>query len=145
MSCRVSRHPYTQAMLDQEGPETFEPLLASDVIFDSAALHRPFAGKEAVLRLLPVLRGCFQDVKITDEFAGDRKIAFVFAGRIGERDVQGLQLVRLDSQGLIERITGMVRPLTGLMALSEAMGPHVVTLPDGSHDVRSTAASDAAS
>jgi hypothetical protein len=131
----VKRHPYTQAMLDQQGREVFEPLLAPEVVFDSAALHRPFAGKEAVLRLLPVLRACFQDVEVTDEFTADHKFSFVFRARIGDREVQGLQLVRLDPQGLIERITGMVRPLTGLIALSEAMGPHVVTRSDGSHDI----------
>ena len=39
------------------------------------------------------------------------------------------------AMAVIERITGMVRPLTGLIALSEAMGPHVQTLPDGTHDI----------
>jgi hypothetical protein len=39
--------------------------------------------------------------------------------------------VEFDSAAL----TGMVRPLTGLIALTEAMGPHVVTLADGSHDI----------
>jgi hypothetical protein len=35
------------------------------------------------------------------------------------------------------RVTGMVRPLTGLVALTEAMAPHDVTLADGSHDIAS--------
>ena len=131
----MTRHPYATAMLAKEGSETLAPLLAPNVQFDSAALHRPFAGKDAVLRLLPVLRGCFGDVEITDEFTADGSLSFVFSGRIGGRDVNGLQLVRFDSDGLIERVTGMVRPLTGLIALTEAMAPHVVTLADGTHDI----------
>ena len=134
----MTRHPYTDAMVQRHGREALAPLLSENVQFDSAALHRPFAGKDAVLRLLPVLRDCFEDVKVTDEFGAERSFAFVFSGRIGERAVQGLQLVRLDAQDLIERITGMVRPLTGLVALSDAMGPHVVTLSDGTHDIRSS-------
>jgi hypothetical protein len=131
----MTRHPYASAMLAKEGPDALAPLLAAYVRFDSAALHRPFAGKDAVLRLLPVLRGCFDDVEITDEFTADGSLSFVFSGRIGGRDVNGLQLVRFDSSGLIERVTGMVRPLTGLIALTEAMAPHVVTLADGTHDI----------
>jgi hypothetical protein len=92
-------------MLAREGSEALAPLLAPSVEFDSAALYRPFVGKEAVLRLLPVLRD------------------------------NGLQLVRFRPDGLITMVTGMVRPLSGLLALTEAMAPRVVTLPDGSHDI----------
>ena len=133
----MRRHPYASAMLAREGSDALAPLLAPSVEFDSAALHRPFVGKEAVLRLLPVLRDCFEDVEITDEFAAANGLSFVFSGRIGGRDVNGLQLVRFGPDGLITRVTGMVRPLTGLVALTEAMAPRVVTLADGSHDIGS--------
>jgi hypothetical protein len=122
-------------MLAKEGSGALAPLLAPTVEFDSAALHRPFVGKAAVLRLLPVLRDCFEDVEITDEFTTANALSFVFSGRIGARDVNGLQLVRFGPDGLITRVTGMVRPLTGLVALTEAMAPHVVTRADGSHDI----------
>jgi hypothetical protein len=36
----------------------------------------------------------FDDVRITDGFTADRSLSFVFSGRIGGRDVNGLQLVR---------------------------------------------------
>jgi hypothetical protein len=133
----MRRHPYAGAMLAKESSDALAPLLAPSVQFDSAALHRPFVGKEAVLRLLPVLRNCFEDVEITDEFTAANTLSFVFSGRIGGRDVNGLQLVRFGPDGLITRVTGMVRPLTGLVALTEAMAPHVVTLVDGSHDIGS--------
>lgn len=64
----MRRHPYARATLTKEGSGALAPLLAPSVQFDSAALHRPFAGNEAVLRLLPVLRNCFEDVEIADEF-----------------------------------------------------------------------------
>ena len=79
----MRRHPYASAMLAKEGSGALAPLLAPSVEFDSAALHRPFVGKEAVLRLLPVLRDCFEDVEITDEFTAANALSFVFSGRIG--------------------------------------------------------------
>lgn len=131
----MRRHPYASAMLAKEGSGALAPLLAPSVEFDSAALHRPFVGKAAVLRLVPVPRDCFEDVEITDEFTTANALSFVFSGRIGARDVNGLQLVRFGPDGLITRVTGMVRPLTGLVALTEAMAPHVVTRDDGSPDI----------
>jgi hypothetical protein len=74
-------------MLAREGPDAVAPLLAPSVGFDSAALRRPFVGKEAVLRLLPVLRDDFEDVEITDEFTAANALPCVFSGRIGGRDV----------------------------------------------------------
>jgi hypothetical protein len=133
----MRRHPYASAMLAKDGSGALAPLLASSVEFDSAAVHRPFVGKAAVLRLMPVLRDCFEDVEITDEFTAANALSFVFSGRIGARDLNRLQLVRFGPDGLITRVTGMVRPLTGLGALTEAMAPHVVTLADGSHDIAS--------
>jgi hypothetical protein len=48
--------------------------------------------------------------------------ALVFEARIGDRQVQGLDLLRFDDDGLIENFTVMVRPLSGAMALAEAVG-----------------------
>jgi hypothetical protein len=133
----MRRHPYASAMLAREGAGAPAPLLAPSVESDRAALHRPFVAKAAVPRLLPVLRDCFEDVEITDELTTANTLSFVFSARIGAHDVNGLQLVRFGPDGLITRVTGMVRPRTGLVALTEAMAPHVVTLADGSHDIAS--------
>jgi hypothetical protein len=46
----------------------------------------------------------------------------VFDARVGDRDVQGLDLIRTGSDGLIEDLTVMVRPLSGALALRDAMG-----------------------
>jgi hypothetical protein len=53
-------------MLTSEGSNALAPLLAPSVQFDSAALHRPFVGKAAVLRVLPVLQNCFVGLPVTD-------------------------------------------------------------------------------
>jgi hypothetical protein len=45
----------------------------------------------------------------------------VFDARAGKRDVRGIDLLHLDEDGLIDEITVMVRPLTGLQALAEEM------------------------
>jgi hypothetical protein len=45
--------------------------------------------------------------------------------------VQGLDHLRYDDAGLITEFTVMLRPLSGLIALAEAMGPRVAHLEKG--------------
>ena len=44
---------------------------------------------------------------------------------MGEKSVQGLDLLRMNSDGQIANLTVMIRPLSGLTALAEAMAAKV--------------------
>jgi len=45
-----------------------------------------------------------------------------FRTRVGDRDVEGIDMLRFDADGLIEDFTVMVRPLSAAMALRDAVG-----------------------
>ena len=96
--------------------------LAPDVIFHSPVTFKPFEGREAVAALLGVVMGTFEDFRYTDEVDGDGVKALVFKARVGDRDVEGLDLLRFDADGKIADFTVMVRPLSATMALAEAVG-----------------------
>ena len=96
--------------------------LSPDVVFHSPITFKPFEGKEAVATLLGVVFETFEDFRYTDELDGDGVKALVFQARVGDRQVEGLDLLRFDEQGLIGDFTVMVRPLSAAMALAEAVG-----------------------
>jgi hypothetical protein len=96
--------------------------LSQDVVFHSPVTFKPFEGKEAVATLLGVVAATFEDFRYTDELDSDGIKALVFEARVGDREVQGLDLLRFDDQGLIADFTVMVRPLSAAMALAEAVG-----------------------
>jgi len=102
--------------------------LAPDVSFNSPVAHTPFEGKETVGAVLRAVSETFEDFEYTDEFADGNTHALVFKARVGDKRLQGLDLLRLNDDGLIEDFTVMVRPASGLMALGEAMGPKVQDL-----------------
>jgi hypothetical protein len=93
-----------------------EPVLRSPVSF------KPFEGTDAVSRLFEILLEVFEDFRYTDEFEADGKAALIFNARVGDREVEGLDLFRFDADGRIAELTVMVRPASGLMALGEAVG-----------------------
>jgi hypothetical protein len=103
--------------------------LAPDVQFHSPVAHTPFAGREAVRVLFTALLETFENFEYTDELeAGDGTHALIFRAYVGDKQLQGLDLMRLNDDGLIQEFTVMIRPASGLMALGQAMAPKVETL-----------------
>jgi hypothetical protein len=96
--------------------------LAPDVVFNSPIKHRPFEGRDAVAVLFGALLETFEDFRYTDEFEADGAKALTFRARVGDREVEGIDILRFDDEGLIAEFTVMVRPLTGAIALAEAVG-----------------------
>ncbi len=95
--------------------------LARDVTFRSPAVHTPYEGRLATATILRAVAKVFEDFRYVDTFdEGDRAV-LLFEARVGDRDVHGIDLLRFDDQGLITDFTVMIRPLSGLLALAEAM------------------------
>src|SRR4051794_9482313 len=99
--------------------------LAADVTFNRPLAHKPFEGKEAVSGVLRAVSETFEDFEYTDELQSGNTHALVFRARVGDKQLEGLDLLRMNADGLIGDFTVMVRPASGLMALGQAMGPKV--------------------
>lgn len=99
--------------------------LAPDVEFHSPVVFKPYQGRDAVGHVLAAVLGVFDDFAYVDELHGERDgvqtVGLVFRARVGDREVDGWDYLGLDSDGLIKQFTVMVRPMSGLIALGEAM------------------------
>ncbi|MGB0889852.1 MAG: nuclear transport factor 2 family protein [Solirubrobacterales bacterium] len=103
-------------------------LLADDVEFHSPVAFKPFKGKEAVTEVLRAVMDTFEDFVYTDELERDGFSTLFFDARVGEKKLQGVDILRLDDDGKIVHFTVMLRPLSGVIAMAEAMGPKVAHL-----------------
>jgi hypothetical protein len=115
-------HDAFRAAVEREDHPGMVEALAPDVVFHSPITFKPFEGKDAVSTLLSVVMATFEGFRYTDELDGGGVKALVFEARVGDKQVQGLDLLRFDDDGLIEDFTVMVRPLSAAMALAEAVG-----------------------
>jgi hypothetical protein len=89
-------------------------------------VFHPYASQETVGALLRLVFETFEDFRYTDELQGaDGTHALIFRARVGEREVEGLDLLRDDADGRVADFTVMIRPLSGLLALAQALGPKV--------------------
>jgi hypothetical protein len=119
-----------RAAIERRDLDGMVAALADDVVLHSPVSFKPFEGKEAVTRLFEILLRTFEDFRYTDELAGEEIHALIFRARVGDRDVEGLDLVRPGPDGRIVDFTVMVRPLTGVVALAEAVGAQLAAAQD---------------
>jgi hypothetical protein len=101
--------------------EAIVATLSPDVVFHSPVVHRPIVGRANVTSLLEAVVATFHEFRYTQEFHDGPRSALVFEARVGDRSLQGVDLLEHDEHGRIERLTVMVRPLSGLTALGDAV------------------------
>lgn len=99
-------------------------LLADDVVFRSPVAFKPYEGKVIVAAILRGVGRVFQDFRYVRELEdGDgRGSALIFETVVDGVSLNGIDLIRLDTEGKIIELTVMVRPLSGANALAAAMG-----------------------
>ena len=114
-------HPF-RAAIEAGDIDAAVALLADDAVFHSPVVFKPYEGREAVMRVLRHVLEVFDDFRYTDELRGDGTHALVFEATAGDKQVQGLDHLTLDDDGLVTELVVMIRPLSGLIALAQEMG-----------------------
>jgi hypothetical protein len=97
-------------------------LLAPDVVFHSPVTFHPFVGRDTVMQLLRLVAQTFEGFRYTDELQADGAHALIFRAAVQGKELEGIDLLRFDEQGLIADFTVMLRPLSGLVPFAQAMG-----------------------
>ena len=120
----MAPHPFRQAV-EARDLDAIRELLADEVVFNSPVTYKPFEGREVVAQVLAFAAATFEDFRYVDEVADGDRVALIFRARVGDRELQGLDLVHTDADGRIDELTVMVRPMSGLVALGEAMSVKV--------------------
>ena len=118
-----------KAAVEAENPEALVGCLADDVRFRSPVVFRPYEGRDVVGAILTEgAMKVFSDFRYSERFEEGDAAALLFEARVGDREVEGVDLLRFDSDGKVRELTVMVRPMSGLNALAEAMGREVERL-----------------
>jgi len=120
-------HPFRKAIESGETDRLLD-LFSPEVVFNSPVVFRPYHGREALGVILRSVMRVFEDFRyereIGAEGAGDH--ALLFRARVGDRELQGCDLLHTGQDGLIDELTVMVRPRSAMLALAEAMKTEVL-------------------
>jgi hypothetical protein len=96
--------------------------LAEDIRFLSPVVFRPYEGRDVVGTILTegAMR-VFEGFSYRHQLENGDAASLIFSARVGDRDLEGLDLLRFNEVGEVAELTVMVRPLSGLNALAAAM------------------------
>jgi hypothetical protein len=98
-----------------------EALFAEDASFRSPVVFRPYEGREQVAVILGAAMRVFEDFRYLAQTETGDTAVLVFEARVGDRQLQGVDILRLAEDGRIAELTVMVRPMTGMNALATRM------------------------
>jgi hypothetical protein len=94
--------------------------LADDVRLFASLTSKPFEGKQAVLAVFTMLLEVIEDLTYVAEYDSPGGKVILTRGKINGREVDGVQVLTLRSDGLISEFRDFIRPFSGAVALREA-------------------------
>ena len=110
------------AAVEARDPSGLPDLIAPDAVFRSPAVHTPQEGRDTVVAYLSaafVVLG--PALTYHDEWVRESDAVLRFTTVIDGLQVEGIDLIRWDDDGIIADFTVMVRPAKALNALIGAM------------------------
>jgi hypothetical protein len=113
-------HPFGVAVLADDFDAALSTL-ADDVVFRSPAVYKPYAGKAQVEQVLRLVATVFENFRYVAEWRDGPTTILLFEANVGDRELQGIDILEENADGLIEAFTVMIRPLSGLRAVAETM------------------------
>ncbi|HZC69880.1 MAG TPA: nuclear transport factor 2 family protein [Jatrophihabitans sp.] len=126
-----------RAAIEARDVDAAVALLTEDVEFRSPVVFSPYRGRDPAAVLLHAVARIFDDFRYTREIGDSdgRDHALVFQARIGDRRVEGCDFLHSNQDGMIDELVVMIRPLSGALALAEAMQaqltkPEAINVPD---------------
>ena len=98
-------------------------MMTDDVTFRSPVVHTPYHGLAQVAEILRAVARVFEDFRYDREIGADDAAdhALVFHARVAGKDIEGCDFLHVDESGRIDEFFVMIRPLSGLVAVAEAM------------------------
>ena len=102
-------------------------LLADDVSLGAPPYWDKILGRELVHHLLGLIVNTIEEFTYHREWQNGGELALEFTGRIGERELQGIDLISLDDRFAIQNLDVLMRPTNAVDALREAIAPQMAS------------------
>lgn len=100
-------------------------LLEDDITLGAPPYWTKLSGKEIVSHLLGLIVNTIEGFQYHREWVDGRELALEFTGRLGDKELQGIDLISLSPNHRIANLDVLMRPLNGIKALREAIAPQM--------------------
>ena len=109
-------------VVDARDVALLQELLADDVVFRSPAMHRPQQGRAITTAYLTAAMAVLgPTLSYVREWYRPDSAVLEFTARLGDLEVQGIDMLSWNDRDQLTGFTVMVRPLSALQRLVELM------------------------
>jgi SnoaL-like protein len=113
-----------RAAIDAHDPEALAAACAPDLVFHSPITSTiQFEGRDEMLNLYRTVLEVYDEQHCVAEYESGNTLVVHLHARIGNQELDEVQILRMNEQGKVREITMYVRPLPGLTALMAALAP----------------------
>ena len=105
--------------------EALGALLAEDVAIGAPPYWEKLRGHALVLHLLGLILATIEGFTYQREWRDGDELALEFTGRVGDLDVQGIDLISLDAAGRVRNLDVLMRPINTILALRDIIRPQM--------------------
>jgi len=98
--------------------------LREDVELHSPVLFRGFHGRDVVIQVLGFVALTLEDFRYVDDVAEGDTVFLRFKAKVGERELEGVDVLKLDEDNRVRELTVFMRPLSAITAFNERMAAH---------------------
>jgi hypothetical protein len=104
-------------------PARLETLLADDVVFLSPVVYMPQRGKAITTKYLAAALGVLggADFRYVGQWIGEKSAVLEFTTSIDGVEVNGVDIIGWNAEGLIDSFKVMLRPLKAIEAVRQKM------------------------
>ncbi|MEJ8637991.1 nuclear transport factor 2 family protein [Streptomyces sp. MS2.AVA.5] len=119
-----------RAAVESRDLTALDDLFTEDVRFYSPVKFKPFEGRPMVIGLCSVLFRTFEEFRYVGRLDGTGETAdgkeapseiLVFRAMVNGKQIHGLDLLQFDESGRIKEFTVMVRPLSAVQTMADAV------------------------
>ena len=110
------------AVVESRDAAALPAMIAEDAVFSSPAVHGAQEGRDLVVAYLgAALVVLGPELRYHDTWQRENDAVLRFTSVVGGKEIEGVDLITWDDDGVIVSFTVMVRPIRGLEAVIEAM------------------------
>lgn len=100
-------------------------ILAEDVSLGAPPYWNRFEGVPLVAHLLDMILHTVEEFAYHREWRDGPELALEFRGRVGDLELQGVDLISVDPTGKLRRIDVVIRPANAVAVLTEIVAPRM--------------------
>ena len=121
MATRTMRSDAFRAAAEAKDFGAANDLFAEDAVFRSPVVYKPYEGRDQIKLLLSAVVRVFEDFRYLEQVETGDVAVLMFEARVGDKQLQGVDILKFGDDDRIAEMTVMVRPMSGVHALAEAM------------------------